>query len=328
MARAAASMEPHCSAAAAIYSGAIHSRGLPDFMPIMRHGTGSAASMFRITAAKRKSIWGAGRIHGVAGAEVGTTGLGTITTDDFETATTTTATTLVNTTRFFDKLDVSYYLTDNWKASIGHRYLAGSNALALGTEYALPVSAGIGSSLFAEARLGEGSNALGIWGGARFYFGDKTKSLIRRNREDDPVSGGSEAVFGLVNTHLSSTSKCTPPAHFVPGAGCLHTFSDIRLKRDIGFITRLDSGIAIYRYRYLWSDTVYVGVMAQEVLAIVPDAVMIAEDGFYRVDYARLGLRMLTWDEWIEAGCNLAALSAVPASLAIHAHRERLSSSQ
>ena len=40
--------------------------------------------------------------------------------------------------------------------------------------------------------------------------------------------------------------------------------------------------------------------MAQEVLAVDPLAVIIGEDGFFRVDYRRLGLRMMTWDEWLE----------------------------
>ena len=39
--------------------------------------------------------------------------------------------------------------------------------------------------------------------------------------------------------------------------------SDIRLKRDIALLERLPSGIGLYRYRYVWSNQVYVGVMAQ-----------------------------------------------------------------
>ena len=53
--------------------------------------------------------------------------------------------------------------------------------------------------------------------------------------------------------------------------------------------------------RYLWSDTFYVGVMAQEVERVVPDAVVHGPDGYLRVNYARLGLRFMTWDEWLAA---------------------------
>jgi len=77
------------------------------------------------------------------------------------------------------------------------------------------------------------------------------------------------------------------------------TVSDIRLKRDIVELGQLPSGLHLYRYRYLWSDTAYVGVMAQEVAAAMPDAVVAGEDGYLRVDYGRLGLEFLTWDEWL-----------------------------
>ena len=74
--------------------------------------------------------------------------------------------------------------------------------------------------------------------------------------------------------------------------------SDIRLKRDITLIGQLDDGLSLYSYRYLWSDTVYVGVMAQEVAAKMPSAAVVGDDGYLRVDYSKLGLRMRTLEEW------------------------------
>jgi outer membrane immunogenic protein len=68
--------------------------------------------------------------------------------------------------------------------------------------------------------------------------------------------------------------------------------SDIRLKRDVALVARRSDGLGIYRYKYLWSDDVYVGVVAQEVALIRPDAV--ARDplhGYLSVDYGRLGLQ-------------------------------------
>jgi hypothetical protein len=85
------------------------------------------------------------------------------------------------------------------------------------------------------------------------------------------------------------------------GAQVSRITSDIRLKRDIAALGQHADGINLYRFRYLWSDTVHVGVMAQEVAAARPDAVRQGADGYLRVDYARLGLRMQTWDQWTAA---------------------------
>ena len=85
--------------------------------------------------------------------------------------------------------------------------------------------------------------------------------------------------------------------------------SDIRLKRDIALLAHLNSGINLYRFRYKWSDTFYVGVMAQEVIKVAPAAVMQGPDGYLRVDYTRIGLKFQTWKEWI--GSAKAAAAAV-----------------
>ena len=75
--------------------------------------------------------------------------------------------------------------------------------------------------------------------------------------------------------------------------------SDIRLKRDIALVGRRDDGLGLYRYRYLWSDTVYVGAMAQEVALVHPDAVVRnGLNDYLRVDYGRLGLHLMTLPEW------------------------------
>lgn len=80
-------------------------------------------------------------------------------------------------------------------------------------------------------------------------------------------------------------------------------WSDIRLKEDIVALGRLDNGIGVYRFRYRGNDhTTYVGVMAQEVQTIVPDAVSRQRDGYLRVDYDKLGIKFQTWDEWVKRG--------------------------
>jgi hypothetical protein len=41
--------------------------------------------------------------------------------------------------------------------------------------------------------------------------------------------------------------------------------------------------------------------MAQEVEPLMPDAVVRGEDGYLRVAYDRLGLRLQTWEDWVAA---------------------------
>jgi uncharacterized caspase-like protein len=76
--------------------------------------------------------------------------------------------------------------------------------------------------------------------------------------------------------------------------------SDIRLKQDITALGRTPDGLPLYRYRYIGDDTFYVGVMAQEVAAVVPAAVSQMDDGYLQVDYGRLGLAFLTWRDWVQ----------------------------
>ena len=82
--------------------------------------------------------------------------------------------------------------------------------------------------------------------------------------------------------------------------------SDVRLKRDITLVGRVKDALGLYRYRYLWSDTAYVGVMAQEVALVHPEAVVRSVfDKYLRVDYSRLGLKLMTWSEWESRGAKL-----------------------
>jgi hypothetical protein len=92
-----------------------------------------------------------------------------------------------------------------------------------------------------------------------------------------------------------------PAGQIATSGGCIVNLfpSDVRLKRDIEPLKQLDNGLTLYRYRYLWNDTAYVGVMAQDVAKVVPDAVVEGQDGYLRVLYDRLGLKFQTWQSWL-----------------------------
>jgi hypothetical protein len=87
--------------------------------------------------------------------------------------------------------------------------------------------------------------------------------------------------------------------------------SDINAKHDIVLIGQLDNGIGFYRYSYNGSDKVYVGVMAQEVQNVMPEAVVRGRDGYLRVFYEKLGLKVESYDHWVASGARIPSATAV-----------------
>ena len=87
--------------------------------------------------------------------------------------------------------------------------------------------------------------------------------------------------------------------------------SDIRLKHDIVLLGRLDDGLGYYRFVYNGGHTAYVGVMAQEVRTVAPEAVMRGADGYMRVSYDLLGLPFETYQQWVASGAHLPSVKPV-----------------
>jgi hypothetical protein len=122
----------------------------------------------------------------------------------------------------------------------------------------------------------------------------KVESPAARVRITDP-----KVVAPKVSAPKINAPRITvPPVTVAP--------SDVRLKRDIVQIGQLAGGHSIYRYRYLWDDTFYVGVLAQEIAETVPEAIVRGGDGYLWVDYGRLGLELMTWEEWLRARAHAA----------------------
>ena len=67
--------------------------------------------------------------------------------------------------------------------------------------------------------------------------------------------------------------------------------SDIELKHDVVLLGHLANGLGYYRFSYLGSSKPYVGVIAQEVQSLMPEAVTRGRDGYLRVYYEQLGLK-------------------------------------
>lgn len=70
--------------------------------------------------------------------------------------------------------------------------------------------------------------------------------------------------------------------------GSAAMLSDVRAKTEIRRVGTLDSGLGVYTYRYVSGGPVQMGVMAQEVAAVRPSAVIERPDGLLAVNYGAL----------------------------------------
>jgi Protein of unknown function (DUF3300)/Chaperone of endosialidase len=81
--------------------------------------------------------------------------------------------------------------------------------------------------------------------------------------------------------------------------------SDVTLKHDIVLLGHFDNGLGFYRFSYNGSNRSYVGVIAQEVQSVMPQAVVRDRDGTLRVFYDKLGVRFQTYKEWLATGARV-----------------------
>lgn len=88
----------------------------------------------------------------------------------------------------------------------------------------------------------------------------------------------------------SSGSSSSKPGigGFLGGLGSAIAASDIRLKKNIKFIKKLANGLNLYQYDYINNSGPHIGVMAQEVEKVMPEALGPVIDGYMTVDYSKI----------------------------------------
>ncbi len=126
--------------------------------------------------------------------------------------------------------------------------------------------------------------------------GDVGRGLEAANNGGNPGNGGNTAGDGEGHGGDGENNG--------GNLGNEGVFSDVRLKRHVRFLRSLPNGLKIYAFQYHWNNQAHVGVMAQDLLSDqrFASAVQQGADGFYRVDYSALGLRMVTLDQWSAEG--------------------------
>lgn len=121
------------------------------------------------------------------------------------------------------------------------------------------------------------------------------------------IMGGQQMQLGGLGNILQSQTSAYNAAMSQPGldvgglmqgAAAMKTagfFSDRRLKQDIELVGRDErTGLSLYEYAYKSDPSRrFIGVMADEVEAYMPEAVGESEDGYKFVNYEMLGIEML-----------------------------------
>lgn len=107
-----------------------------------------------------------------------------------------------------------------------------------------------------------------------------------------PYRAPALTVYGTVRELTGAITPAGPG----DGGAFMNAPSDRAFKENAVRIGEHPSGYGLYLFDYkpefrdAFGHGRQFGVMAQEVESIVPGAVSIAEDGYRRVDYARLGI--------------------------------------
>ena len=114
---------------------------------------------------------------------------------------------------------------------------------------------------------------------------------------------GTAAAINQTNTGLASAqlnaqmAEAAQPSMFdtlLQGGvtlGAAYLMSDARLKENIEYIG-VEKGHNIYEFDYKDGSGRYRGVMAQEVMDIDPEAVVLTNNGYYAVNYEKIGVTM------------------------------------
>lgn len=97
----------------------------------------------------------------------------------------------------------------------------------------------------------------------------------------DRYNGGQAGQAGLMSGLFSLGGAAMNSG----GWGGLFNFSDSRLKENIKILARLPNGIEICSYNFIGMKNRVLGVIAQQVRDIMPEAVAVGPDGFLRVNY-------------------------------------------
>lgn len=128
---------------------------------------------------------------------------------------------------------------------------------------------------------------------APIMAGAQAQGQANQNMYNAQVGQQNAMTSGLFS--LGGAALMAPTGTFpAMAAGLAGVGSDASIKQNIELIGRHHLGIGIYKYEYKpkyrskWGHGHHIGVMAQEVMNVLPEAVMRHPDGYLMVNYGRL----------------------------------------
>ncbi len=86
----------------------------------------------------------------------------------------------------------------------------------------------------------------------------------------------------------------------------LTELSERRIKRNIEKLTTLENGLNLYKYQYKSEPTIYVGLLADDLVKnkTHQHAVVHMWDGYYAINYEKLGIQQVTYETYQKEGLN------------------------
>jgi len=110
------------------------------------------------------------------------------------------------------------------------------------------------------------------------------------NAASQTLGSVGSAVQSAANANASQPSMFDTLLSTGAQLGTAYFMSDIRMKENIEYIGK-ENGFNTYKFNYKGGDKQYIGVMAQEVEKVKPEAVM-ELSGIKHVDYDQIGIEM------------------------------------
>lgn len=150
----------------------------------------------------------------------------------------------------------------------------------------------ITNSAAAKGLFQSGATGKAINQNAQQLAGQSTQNYLGNLQALSQLGLGAAGTIAGAGAQSSSTGNASGTNGIFSSINPLKFLSDQRLKRDIVYLgpAHLPNGrdIALYAFRYKWSPFRHIGVMAQDVAVVRPEALGRKIFGFMTVDYAKL----------------------------------------